>query len=137
MKNFPQKMVSASAGHGQVDCAFARGFSRACVCRSLSARCACYRRRLEHPLSRVIRVLYRLVSARGVPRVIRGDNGTEFVSFAVLGWLARERIDTAFIAPVKPWQNALDESFIGKRRDERLSIEWFRNRREAVILIEA
>ena len=39
--------------------------------------------------------------------------------------------------PGKPWQNGTDESFNGKFRDECLSIEWFRSRREAAALIEA
>ena len=39
--------------------------------------------------------------------------------------------------PGKPWQNGTDESFNGKFRDECLSLEWFRSRREAVVIIEA
>ena len=54
---------------------------------------------------RVIEVLSRLVSLRGAPLVLRSDNGPEFVSMAVLGWFQRNNIDTAFIAPGKPWQN--------------------------------
>lgn len=38
--------------------------------------------------------------------------------------------------PGKPWQNGRDESFNGRFRDECLSLEWFRSRREAVVLIE-
>ena len=37
----------------------------------------------------------------------------------------------------KPWQNGTDESFKRKFRDEYLSIEWLRSRREAAVLIEA
>ena len=33
-------------------------------------------------------------------------------------------------------QNGLDESFNGKCRDECLNVEWFRNRHEAMVLIE-
>lgn len=81
------------------------------------------------------------LSAPGAPRVIRSDNGPGFVSLAVLGSLAREGIETGFIAPRKPWQNGLNENFNGKFRDECLSVElsweWFRSRREAAILIEA
>jgi putative transposase len=86
---------------------------------------------------RVIEVLSKLVSERGAPRVLRSDNGPEFVSLAVLGWLERNKIDTAFIAPGKPWQNGLNESFNGKVRDECLNLEWFRSRAEAKVLIEA
>jgi putative transposase len=87
--------------------------------------------------SRVIEVLSKLVSDRGAPRVLRSDNGPEFVSLAVLGWLERNNIETAFIAPGKPWQNGLNESFNGKFRDECLNLEWFRSRAEAKVLIEA
>lgn len=36
----------------------------------------------------------------------------------------------------EPWQNGLNESFNGKLRDECLSLEWFKNRIDAKILIE-
>ena len=86
---------------------------------------------------RVIEVLSRLVSLRGAPLVLRSDNGPEFVSMAVLGWFQRNNIDTAFIAPGKPWQSGVHESFNRKLRDESLSLEWFRTRAEARVVIEA
>ena len=52
-------------------------------------------------------------------------------------WLTKEaQIDTAFIDPGKPWQNGSNESFNGKLRDECLSMQWFKNRTDAKILIE-
>jgi putative transposase len=85
---------------------------------------------------RVIDVLSRLVSLHGAPKYLRSDNGPEFISAAVLRWLAAANIDTAHIAPGKPWENGTDESFNGKFRDECLSLEWFRARAEATVLIE-
>ena len=85
---------------------------------------------------RVIEVLGRLISAHGAPCYLRSDNGSEFVSHAILEWLASERIETALIDPGKPWQNGMDESFNGKFRDECLSTEWFRSRAEARVVIE-
>jgi len=85
---------------------------------------------------RVIEVLARLITAHGAPSFLRSDNGPEFVSHAILEWLAGERIETALIDPGKPWQNGMDESFNGKFRDECLSIEWFRSRAEARVVIE-
>jgi putative transposase len=85
---------------------------------------------------RVIEVLSKLVSVHGSPRYLRSDNGPEFVSRAVLRWLHKANIDTAHIAPGKPWQNGNNESFNGKFRDECLSMEWFRNRIDAKITIE-
>src|SRR4051812_963199 len=85
---------------------------------------------------RVIEVLAKLVSVHGAPRYLRSDNGPEFVSRAILKWLTAANIDTAHIDPGKPWQNGSNESFNGKFRDECLSMQWFKNRIDAKILIE-
>ena len=85
---------------------------------------------------RVIEVLTQLLSVHGAPRYLRSDNGPEFVAAAILRWLADAQIDTALIDPGKPWQNATDESFNGKFRDEFLSLQWFRNRVDAKVGIE-
>lgn len=85
----------------------------------------------------VIEVLAKLVSIRGAPVHLRSDNGPEFVSRAVLKWMLDEGIDSALIDPGKPWQNGIDESFNGRLRDECLSLEYFRTRAEAVVMIES
>lgn len=85
---------------------------------------------------RVIEVLSRLVSERGAPLYLRSDNGPEFVSRALLKWVVDQGIETALIDPGKPWQNGSTESFNGKFRDECLSLEWFRSRSEAKVVIE-
>ena len=85
---------------------------------------------------RVIEVLSKLVSVHGAPEYLRSDNGSEFVSRAVLRWLNESKINTACIDPAKPWQNGSNESFNGKFRDECLSMQWFKNRIDAKILIE-
>jgi len=87
--------------------------------------------------ARVVEVLSRLVSARGTPTFLRSDNGPEFVSKALLSWIVAQGIGTALIEPGKPWQNGVTESFNGKFRDECLSLEWFRSRAEAKVIIEA
>lgn len=84
---------------------------------------------------RVIDVLTRLISLHGAPRYLRSDNGPEFVSKALLEWMCKESIKVALIEPGKPWQNGTNESFNGKFRDECLSMEWFRNRMEARVVI--
>jgi putative transposase len=86
--------------------------------------------------ARVIEVLSQLVSVHGAPRILRSDNGPEFVSKALLKWALSQNLDTALIDPGKPWQNGTAESFNGKFRDECLSMEWFRNRQEAKVVIE-
>lgn len=87
--------------------------------------------------TRVVEVLSRLVSIHGAPLFMRSDNGPEFVSRAILEWIEQSGIATALSDPGKPWQNGADESFNGKLRDECLSLEWFRSRREAAVVIEA
>ena len=82
---------------------------------------------------RVIEVLTQLVSVHGAPRYLRSDNGPEFVAGAILRWLLQAQIETALIEPGKPWQNATDESFNGKFRDEYLNLQWFRNRVDAKV----
>ena len=86
--------------------------------------------------ARVVEVLSKLVSVHGAPRHLRSDNGPEFVATAIIKWAAELGIDTAHIAPGKPWENGTEESFNGKFRDECLSLEWFRSRAEAVAVIE-
>ena len=66
---------------------------------------------------RMIEVLSRLVSVRGAPLSMRSDNGPEFVSPAILEWIAGAGIATVLNDPCKPWQNGADESFKGKFRD--------------------
>ena len=75
------------------------------------------------------------MSARGAPAFLRSDNGPEFVSRAMLRWIVEQGIETALIEPGKPWQNGVVESFNGKFRDECLSLEWFRSRAEAKVVI--
>jgi putative transposase len=86
--------------------------------------------------NRVIEGLAKLVSVHGAPQYLRSDNGPEFVSRAILRWLCTANIETAAIDPGKPWQNGSNESFNGKFRDECLSMQWFKNRVDAKILIE-
>ncbi|MGE3702428.1 MAG: integrase core domain-containing protein, partial [Hyphomicrobiaceae bacterium] len=70
------------------------------------------------------------------PLFLRSDNGPEFVSRALLKWIVGHGIGTALIDPGKPWQNGAMESFNGRFRDECLSLEWFRSRAEATVVIE-
>lgn len=85
---------------------------------------------------RVIEVLSRLISERGAPNALRSDNGPEFVSTRLLQWATDQGLQMALSQPGKPWQNGTDESFNGKFRDECLSMEYFRNRTEARVVIE-
>ena len=57
--------------------------------------------------------------------------GTEFTSNAMLGWQQDHGVDWHYIAPGKPMQNGLVESFIGRLRDECLNEHVFTSYRHA------
>ena len=84
----------------------------------------------------VLDQLYMLFLVRGVPERIRSDNGPEFTSRAVRGWLSELGVKTLFIEPGSPWENGYIESFNGKLRDELLNREVFSTLTEAQVLIE-
>ena len=65
-----------------------------------------------------------------------GQVDPEFAAHAVQDWIAKVGAETLFIEPGSPWENGYNESFNGKLRDELLNIEFFKDLREAKILIE-
>lgn len=75
---------------------------------------------------RVIRVLERLIAERGAPESLRSDNGPEFTSRRMIGWVEEHKITLVHIQPGKPMQNGHVESFHGRLRDECLNAHWFR-----------
>jgi transposase InsO family protein len=83
----------------------------------------------------VINVLRELFLVRGVPGHIRSDNGPEFIAKRVRRWLEDHRVGPLYIAPGSPWENAFNESFNGKLRDECLNLELFTSLREAKVVI--
>lgn len=74
---------------------------------------------------RVARELTGLIERRGKPEMIVSDHGTEFISNAMLAWAQENRVTWHFIAPGKPMQNGLCESFNGRMRDELLNESLF------------
>jgi putative transposase len=84
----------------------------------------------------VVATLDRLSIERGVPRYVRFDNGPEFIAHAVADWCRFNGVDTVFIDPGSPWQNAWIESFNGRLRDELLNGWRFDSLLEAQVLIE-
>lgn len=82
----------------------------------------------------VIQTLAYLFATRGAPAYIRSDNGPEFIAEAVKEWLASSGVETLYIEPGSPWENAYSESFISRIRDELLNREVFANVAEAKVL---
>ena len=85
----------------------------------------------------VTRVLEQLAASRGLPQVLRTDNGPEFCGRAMLTWAHQRGLTLRLIEPGKPNQNAYVESFNGRFRDECLNEHWFTSLAHAQAVIEA
>lgn len=85
----------------------------------------------------VTRVMDRLAVERGLPAVLRTDNGKEFCGRAMLTWAHDRGVALRLIEPGKPNQNAYVESFNGRLRDECLNEHWFTSLPHAQAVIEA
>jgi putative transposase len=88
------------------------------------------------PALKVINVLEQLKQWRGLPRMIRVDNGPEFISFKLDLWCKENKIDLMFIQPGKPMQNGYVERFNGSLRKELLNAYIFRTLAEVRIKTE-
>ena len=84
---------------------------------------------------RVARELDRLLLARGKPKMVVSDNGTELTSNAILKWADQNRVAWHYIAPGKPMQNAFIESFNGRLRDELLNETLFTSLAQARVAL--
>jgi putative transposase len=73
----------------------------------------------------VVGVLERLATTVGLPKAIRVDQGTEFVSRDLDLWAYQRGVTLDFSRPGKPTDNAFIESFNGKFRAECLNAHWF------------
>ncbi len=85
---------------------------------------------------RVVEVLEQLKSAHGLPKVIKVDNGSEFISKVVDEWAHRHQVKLEFSRPGKPTDNAFIESFNGRLRQECLNQNWFTSLDDAKQIVE-
>ncbi|SST05392.1 Transposase-like protein [Acinetobacter baumannii] len=74
---------------------------------------------------RVIRVLERLKTERGLPKQIRVDNGPELISVNLLNYSENNQVLLCHIQLVKPQQNGSIERFNGSFRSEFLNAYLF------------
>lgn len=77
--------------------------------------------------NRVVNELEKLRKERGVPSMIRVDNGPEFISSALSDWCHEHRIKLHFIQPGKPNQNSYIERFNRSYRQDVLDTHLFEN----------
>ncbi len=86
----------------------------------------------------VVRVMERIKLTRGVvPRRIKVDNGSEFISKALDKWAYENGVALDFSRLGKPTDNAFIESFNGSFRDECLNVNWFLSLEDAKEKISA
>lgn len=79
------------------------------------------------PVLRLIRALEQLRERRGLPQMIRVDNGPEFISSKLDFWCKENKISLVFIQPGKPMQNAFVERCNGSIRRELLNAYVFKS----------
>lgn len=70
------------------------------------------------PALRVIRALEFLKEFRGLPKMIRVDNGPEFISHQLDEWCRKQNVTVVYIQPGKPMQNGYVERCNGSVRKE-------------------
>lgn len=73
----------------------------------------------------VVNTLNRIATKRGLPSIIKVDNGSEFISKVMDKWAYERGIELDFSRPGKPTDNAKVESFNGRFRQECLNAHWF------------
>lgn len=79
----------------------------------------------------VVEALERVGRVYGFPKMIRVDQGTEFVSKDLDLWAYTRGVVLDFSRPGKPTDNAFIESFNGKFRAECLNAHWFMSLEDA------
>ena len=82
------------------------------------------------PTARVIRCLTQIGYERGLPKMIRVDNGPEFISSKLDVWCKENNIQLIFIQPGEPTQNAFIERFNGTFRRDVLNAYVFKSVQE-------
>jgi transposase InsO family protein len=83
----------------------------------------------------VARFLEQLFSKHGRPRLLRSDNGREFIAESLGEWLKQHKVEPVFIEYGSPWQNPFVERFNRTMRDEVLNGESFDNVLEARVVL--
>jgi putative transposase len=78
------------------------------------------------PAMRVIRTLERVKETRGLPEMLRADNGPEFISFRLDTWCRHNNVHLIFIQPGKPMQNAYVEHCNRSIREDLLNVYLFK-----------
>ena len=84
----------------------------------------------------VSRHLAKLFARHGAPKMIRSDNGREFIAETGQQWLLDRGVQPVFVEKVSPQQNCYIERFNGSMRREVLNPESFHSVLEAKVVID-
>lgn len=82
------------------------------------------------PSSKVTKLVDELAIYRGYPKMIRVDNGPEFIAAHFKQWAVNRGIDILYIQPGKPAQNGLIERFNRTFREDVMDMHWFQSLHE-------
>jgi len=83
----------------------------------------------------VMAELEELFANRGTPKIIRCDNGREFITSVLSDWLGEQGIRLAHIEKASPQQNCYVERYNGTMRDETINGEDFDSVLEARVVL--
>jgi putative transposase len=81
--------------------------------------------RFSYRAGNVVETLDRVCGQIGLPKTIRVDQGSEFISRDLDLWAYRNDVILDFSRPGKPTDNAFIEAFNGRLRAECLNTHWF------------
>ena len=85
----------------------------------------------------VVATLEKACQQIGYPKVIRVDNGSEFISPDMDLWAYQRRVILNFSRSGKPTENAFIEAFNSKLRSKYLNTHWFLSLEDACEKLEA
>jgi len=131
----PQEIWAMDFVHDQL--ATGRKLRMLTVVDTYSRYCPVIDPRFSYRGEDVVNTLERACSEIGYPKVIRVDQGTEFVSRDMDLWAYQKGVILDFSRPGKPTDNAFIEAFNGRLRAECLNTHWFMSMPDAKAKLES
>ena len=131
----PQEIWAMDFVHDQL--ATGRKLRMLTVVDTYSRYCPVIDPRFSYRGEDVVNTLERVCSEIGYPKVIRVDQGTEFVSRDMDLWAYQKGVILDFSRPGKPTDNAFIEAFNGRLRAECLNTHWFMSMPDAQEKLES
>jgi putative transposase len=117
--------------------ACSRRFRTLCVVDDLTRECLALVADRSLSGVRAARELTRQIGPRGKPHAVVSDNGTELTSSALLRWSQERQVEWHFIAPGRPMQNGVVESFNARLQNECLNETVFTSLAQARLVLDA